>query len=138
MLLLQSPDGVPIDIALAALPFEQGTVERSSLFEFAPHALLRTCSAEDLLVLNDCRLKPGRLELATESRLKCAAVWVGQAVSPAVVSISHMTGETACPTSDASQLGRNAKKMATNLEPLAEVKGQPEIMATFERLRGAR
>jgi hypothetical protein len=27
--------------------------------------------------------------------------------------------------------------IATNLQPLAEVKGQPEIMATFEKLRRA-
>jgi hypothetical protein len=34
VLLLQSRDGVPIDIALAAIPFEERMVERSSLFEF--------------------------------------------------------------------------------------------------------
>jgi hypothetical protein len=32
-LLLQSSNGVPIDIALAALPFEEGLIERSTLFE---------------------------------------------------------------------------------------------------------
>jgi hypothetical protein len=34
VVLLQSPAGVPIDIALAALPFEEAMVERSTMFEF--------------------------------------------------------------------------------------------------------
>ena len=55
VLLLQSPDGVPIDIALAALPFEEGLVRRSSPFEFEATAVLRTCSAEDLIVLSSSR-----------------------------------------------------------------------------------
>ena len=36
VLLLESPDEVPIDIALAGLPYERGIVERSSFFEFEP------------------------------------------------------------------------------------------------------
>jgi hypothetical protein len=50
VLLLDSPQGVPIDIALAGLPFEALVVERSSLYEFEPGCSLRTCSAEDLMV----------------------------------------------------------------------------------------
>jgi len=50
VLLLDSPQGIPIDIALAGLPFEALVVERSSLYEFEPGCSLRTCSAEDLLV----------------------------------------------------------------------------------------
>jgi hypothetical protein len=50
VLLLTSPDGVPIDIALGALPFEAIAVERATLFEFEQNCLLRTCSAEDLIV----------------------------------------------------------------------------------------
>ena len=51
VLLLQSSCGLPIDVALGALPYEEIMVERSSLFEFAPDCALRTCSAEDLIVL---------------------------------------------------------------------------------------
>ena len=51
VLLLDSPDGVPIDIALTGLPFEALMVERASLYEFEAGCSLRTCSAEDLLVL---------------------------------------------------------------------------------------
>jgi hypothetical protein len=38
-------------VSLAALPFEARVIERSSACAFAPDALLRTCSAEDLVVL---------------------------------------------------------------------------------------
>lgn len=51
VLLLRSKEGVGIDIALGALPFEALMIERSSMFEFPPHNKLRTCSAEDLVVL---------------------------------------------------------------------------------------
>jgi hypothetical protein len=51
VLLLQAPSGVGLDIALGGLPFEESAVDRSSLFTFPPDVPLRTCSAEDLLVL---------------------------------------------------------------------------------------
>jgi hypothetical protein len=51
VLLLRSQKGVGLDVALGALPFEELVVERSSLFEYPPNISLRTCSAEDLIVL---------------------------------------------------------------------------------------
>src|SRR6266571_7330473 len=51
VLLLRSKEGVGLDVALGALRYEQLMVERSSLFEFPTHIQLRTCSAEDLIVL---------------------------------------------------------------------------------------
>lgn len=51
VLLLRSGSGVGIDIALGGLPFEESVVARSSIFVFPPNAPLRTCSAEDLIVL---------------------------------------------------------------------------------------
>jgi len=51
VLLVDSPQGVPIDIALAALPFEALMVERASQYEFESGCFLTTCSAEDLVVL---------------------------------------------------------------------------------------
>jgi hypothetical protein len=51
VLLLTSAEGVGLDIALGALPFEALMIERSSLFKFPPATELRTCSAEDLIVL---------------------------------------------------------------------------------------
>jgi len=51
VLLLNSPSGVGIDISLGALPFEHLVVQRATPFEFAPGLELRTCSAEDLVVM---------------------------------------------------------------------------------------
>lgn len=51
VLLLRTNSGVGLDIALGGLPFEAAAVERSSLFTFPLDVPLRTCSAEDLIVL---------------------------------------------------------------------------------------
>jgi hypothetical protein len=51
ILLLQTASGVGIDVSLSALPFEEMAVARASYFEFAPGVRLKTCSAEDLLVM---------------------------------------------------------------------------------------
>jgi hypothetical protein len=51
VLLVRAPSGVGLDIALAGLPFEESVIARSSLFAYSPESLLRTCSAEDLIVL---------------------------------------------------------------------------------------
>jgi hypothetical protein len=51
VLLLRSTRGVGLDVALGALPYEELVVRRSSYFDFPPNIALRTCSAEDLVVL---------------------------------------------------------------------------------------
>lgn len=51
VLLLRSRKGVGLDVALGALPFEELVVKRSSFFDYPPGIALRTCSAEDLIVL---------------------------------------------------------------------------------------
>lgn len=51
VLLLRSASGVGLDIALGALPFEERAVSRSSLFAYTADIALRTCSAEDLIVM---------------------------------------------------------------------------------------
>jgi hypothetical protein len=103
VLLLQSPGGVPIDIALGALPFEELAVERSSLFEFAPRRPLRTCSAEDLVVLKLFAYRP-------------------QDVLDVETVVTR-------------QGGLDWDYIETNLAPFAELKEQPEILATLDRLR---
>ncbi len=50
-MLLRSSSGVGIDIALGALPFEESAVTRASLFAFPGDVFLRTCSAEDLIIM---------------------------------------------------------------------------------------
>lgn len=51
VLLLRAGSGVGLDIALGGLPFEELAVARSTPFTYPPDVTLRTCSAEDLIVL---------------------------------------------------------------------------------------
>jgi hypothetical protein len=51
VMLLTSEDGTDVDLALGGLPFEENAVGRASDFEFYPGMTLRTCSAEDLMVM---------------------------------------------------------------------------------------
>ena len=51
VLLVQAPSGVGLDIALGGMPFEESTVARATLYEFAPDIWLPTASAEDLIVM---------------------------------------------------------------------------------------
>lgn len=51
VLLLQSRDGIPIDVALGGIPFEERVISRATRYEFLPGLSLLTCSAEDLVVL---------------------------------------------------------------------------------------
>ena len=50
MALLESPNGVFIDISFAAFPFEEQVLDRSSTWQVTPDVGLRTCSAEDLVI----------------------------------------------------------------------------------------
>lgn len=58
ILLLKTAEGTGIDVALGGLPFEEETVRRSKLLEYAPGISLRTCSAEDLLVMKAFASRP--------------------------------------------------------------------------------
>jgi hypothetical protein len=51
VLLLVTKDGIPIDVALGGITFEEKIVSRASLQEFLPGLMLPTCSSEDLIVL---------------------------------------------------------------------------------------
>ena len=51
VLLLNSAGGIGLDISLGALPFEERMIARATPFEFSPGLAIRTCSAEDLLIL---------------------------------------------------------------------------------------
>jgi hypothetical protein len=50
VVLLSSSEGVPIDIALGAMPFEEEAVSRATTYRVSPDLELATCSAEDLIV----------------------------------------------------------------------------------------
>jgi hypothetical protein len=51
VVLLEAASGVPIDVSLGGIPFEERVVERSSPWDIGAAELLATCSAEDLVVL---------------------------------------------------------------------------------------
>ena len=51
VLLLRASDGVPIDISLAGLPFEERMIRRGSDFRYLPAVQITTASAEDLVIL---------------------------------------------------------------------------------------
>lgn len=50
VLLLRSAGGIPLDVALGAMPFEARAVQRASAFPIQEGIVLTTCSAEDLIV----------------------------------------------------------------------------------------
>ncbi|CAN5374782.1 hypothetical protein BH20VER3_BH20VER3_02440 [soil metagenome] len=50
VLLLTASNDVPLDIALAAIPFEERSVERASPWKVSDRLYITTCSAEDLLI----------------------------------------------------------------------------------------
>ena len=49
-LLLRSSEGIAIDVSLGAMPFEEASVARATMFAVSAAVSLRTCSAEDLIV----------------------------------------------------------------------------------------
>ncbi|MGH9114980.1 MAG: hypothetical protein ACRDWW_04035 [Acidimicrobiales bacterium] len=50
VVLMRSANGIPVDIALGALPFEEHAVHRATPYEIGAGRSLLTCSAEDLVV----------------------------------------------------------------------------------------
>lgn len=50
VLLLESDDGTPIDVAMGAFSFEEAMIGRASLFEYLPGIELLTASADDLII----------------------------------------------------------------------------------------
>ncbi len=58
VLLIETPTGIPLDVSLAALPFEERVVERSTQYVLAPDVSIRTCGPEDLVVLKALADRP--------------------------------------------------------------------------------
>jgi hypothetical protein len=104
VVLVKSADGVGIDIALGGVPFEENAMRRASEFEFATGERLRTCSAEDLLVM---KALAGR----GQDWLDIKGVLVRQG----------------------AKLVWNT--VISELRPLCELKGTPEVITRLERER---
>lgn len=58
VVLAKTASGVGVDVALAGLPYEEGVIERSSIEDFGGGVRLRTCSAEDLVILKCFASRP--------------------------------------------------------------------------------
>jgi hypothetical protein len=58
VLLLVSAEGVGIDVALAAVPFEIDAIETATPWPIAPGVIVRTCSAEHLVVYKLVAARP--------------------------------------------------------------------------------
>lgn len=58
VLLLRTASGIEIDVALAALPFEEEMIRRASPFDPVAGVSITTCSAEDLIVLKAFAARP--------------------------------------------------------------------------------
>lgn len=58
VLLLVTNEGIPIDIALGRISFEERLVSRATRYEFLPGLSQPTCSAEDLVVLKSFADRP--------------------------------------------------------------------------------
>jgi len=58
IVLLESRNGVGIDLSLGGLPFEERMIGRSSDWDVPDHGIVKTCSAEDLVVLKTLAARP--------------------------------------------------------------------------------
>lgn len=58
VLLLRAVQGVAVDVALAAVPFEIEALDFASDWEVAPGLVLRTCSAEHLIIYKLVAARP--------------------------------------------------------------------------------
>jgi hypothetical protein len=104
VLLLQTLEGVGIDISLGALPFEASVVRNSSDYSYSPGLSIRTCSAEDLVVMKLFASRPLDVRDAEGVVLRH-----GEELDWAYIE--------------------------EQLDPLVELKEEPEILLTFARLK---
>lgn len=105
VLLLKTAEGIGIDVALGALPFEEKAIQRSRMMPFAPGIELRTCSAEDLIVMKAFADRP-------QDRIDLRNILVRQGTRN--LDWPHIREQ---------------------LQPLCELKEQPEILTHLDQLR---
>lgn len=107
VLLLKSAEGIGIDVALGALPFEEEAATRSRLIEVEPDVVLRLCSPEDLIVM---KAFADRLQ----DQLDVQRILVRQGVK-----------------------NLDWQYITRHLAPLCQLKDAPEIMARLDALRSS-
>jgi predicted nucleotidyltransferase len=105
VLLLRSGEGIGIDIALGALPFEEEAINRARRIELEPGAFLCLCTPEDLIVM--------------------------KAFANRALDWNDVRGVVV--RQGAKKLDWNYVRR--QLAPLCELKEQPEIMERLDALR---
>ena len=80
VLLVATEDRVPLDIALAGMPFEERCIARASDYPIAADAVIWTCGPEDLIVLKTFAGRPQDWVdvtgiVARQPRLDLALIW---------------------------------------------------------------
>lgn len=105
VLLLQTRKGFGIDVALGALPFEESAVRRARDIEMVPGHSLRLCTPEDLIVF-----KAFASRAIDWQDVRMTIVRQGEAKLDWRYVLQHLT-------------------------PLAEVKGEPDILRQLAQLR---
>lgn len=58
IVLLETSNGIGVDLSLGGLPYEQRMITRSSRWDIPAHGTIRACSAEDLVVLKTFAGRP--------------------------------------------------------------------------------
>jgi hypothetical protein len=58
IVLLESSSGVGIDLSLGGLPYEERMIARASAWDVPSHGKIKTCSADDLVVLKTVAARP--------------------------------------------------------------------------------
>lgn len=106
VVLLSAPNGVGIDVSLGGLDFERGVVERATTFAFEDGTVVRTCSAEDLVVLKAFADRP-----RDWSDIEGIAIRQGERLDWGAID--------------------------ERLQPLAELKDEPQIVTRLRALRDA-
>lgn len=101
IVLLADELGTGIDISLGGLPYEQRVLDRSSIWEIPEHGALKTCCAEDLVVLKAIANRPQD--------------WI---------DIEN--------TLIRQQTRIDRQLILSELEPLVELKEEPEILAELQ------
>jgi len=107
VLLLRSPGGIGIDVSLSALPYEEGVVDRAVDVELLPGSPIRLCSPGDLIVM---KVFAGR------------EIDLRDARSVAVRQRSRSL---------------DWSRIEASVADLAELKGDPEMLATLRKIRDA-
>jgi hypothetical protein len=104
VLLLRAKSGIDIDVSCGGFPFEESVVTRAKKVDIIPGTKLRFCSAEDLLVLKAFASRP----------------------------IDWMDVEGILAKQTAAKL--DLEYVFTQLEPLAALKEEPEIVQKLRTL----